>query len=67
MINFIMILSLLSAPSVVVSKNPLLEGVWHKSRIYFPSFFISLLVGRWSFLLVVRNWHVHCPAYWYVP
>lgn len=31
MIKFIMILSLLSAPSVVVSKNPLLEGVWHKS------------------------------------
>lgn len=61
------LISLLSAPSVVVSKNPLLEGVWHKSWIYFPSFFISLLVGRWSFLLVVRNWHVHCPAYWYVP
>lgn len=37
------------------------------SHEYIFPLFIPLLVGRWSFLLVVRNWHVHCPAYWYVP
>lgn len=55
-------------------QHPLLLSVkihfWKEfgtSHEYIFPLFISLLVGRWSFLLVVRNWHVHCPAYWYVP
>lgn len=28
--------------------------------------FSFLLVGWWTFLLVVCNWNGHCTAYWYV-
>ena len=34
--------------------------------IFSVSVYFSLLVGWWSFLLVVCDWHGHCPAHWYV-
>lgn len=45
------------------------KKVLYKAWIYMFSvvcLFSFLLVGWWTFLLVVCNWNGHCTAYWYV-